>query len=171
MENCPFRLEVVAIERHYGGRSIEEAERYGKPCIGSVYTSQDDTHRYRLDDEAVCVICGRKATETHHSPPLGASRLGLWTLRTPRGMFLLKPALFALCRDCHERFHAHRVTANWVWDAPEYEAAWWDGEILTKARPHSNELYRYGHWVFTWPGGGFTYRDLDTIERGRYAQD
>lgn len=158
-------MEVDTTKRDYGGRPIAECERYGKPHIHAHYTAKDNTHRYGRDDGALCVICGKPATETHHWPPLGASHCGMWTMKTPKGAFLLKPALFALCRKHHEQFHAHVLMADWVWNDEAAAEEWWSGKLLTHVRPHDAGLYAYGRWRFTWPGGGFEYREV--IEDGQ----
>lgn len=148
------------------GWPIEVLERYGKPCIGSVYTikSKDDVNAYKRDSRATCVVCGQIATDTHHWPEKSQSFLGCWCMRTPKGWFVLKPALFALCRNCHEGFHNRTLTANWVWDSEEARERWWAGEY----RPahayitHSKDLYMNGHWEFIdlARNRGFTYKEV-----------
>ena len=149
----------------YRGRSKAECDRYGKPHINARYTAPENTHRYEKDDDATCAICGRPATDTHHWPPLGKSAHGIWLLRTRKGIFALKPALFALCRTHHELFHLNRIKADWVWDSPEAEEAWWSGELLSKIRPHSPELYAYGRWRFDCGTYIFEYRGGEHGER------
>lgn len=144
------------------GRSKDEAERYGKPSIGAHYLSETDAHKYTREPGARCAVCGHLATEAHHWPPLGRSAKGIWTLRTPKGFFPLKPALFALCRYHHVMFHANALKANWVWNSDDDERAWWDGSILSEVNAGSKELYGFGHWEFIFKdGSGFTYGEVN----------
>lgn len=140
------------------GRSKEEAERYGKPNINARYITSDP-HRYTKEPETLCIICGRPATDAHHWPPLGRSAGGVWNLRTPMGAYELRPSLMALCRRHHEMMHAGEISANWVWDSEQAEAAWWAGAILQEVKAHSPLLYLFGRWRFEWDGGGFEYRE------------
>ena len=147
----------------YKGRSKAECERYGKPCIGAHYMGNDDVHKYRRD-AARCIICGQPATDVHHWPPIGKSHAGLWTLETPKGWHVLKPALFALCRTCHDRWHSGQISADWIWETPEIDEAYWAGEITRHVQfmPQAAGLYKLGHWRFTFKGGGgFDYRETE----------
>ncbi|MBO7673648.1 MAG: hypothetical protein J6S63_01405 [Atopobiaceae bacterium] len=150
----------------YNGRSKAECERYGKPNIGAQYDRRfvDDVHHYKRQQGVRCVVCGAMATDTHHWPPIGKSYQGLWTMRTKRGWFVLKPSLFALCRFCHDKFHHQALTADWVWDTPQSEEDYWNGELSwqLKYMPHSKGLYELGHWEFKDPryARGFTYKEV-----------
>jgi len=147
----------------YRGRSKEEAERYGKPCIGAHYNGRG-VHDYRKDVGAKCAVCGAPATDVHHWPPIGKSYHGEWCLRTPKGWHVLMPSLFALCRHCHRLFHDMTLQADWVWDTKEAERDYWSGKLTSQRKymPHSPYLYELGHWEFKDPryNRGFTYREV-----------
>ncbi len=128
------------------GLSREIAECYGKPHVGAFYANSS-VNSHKLQWDAVCTICGRPATNAHHQPP--KSRGIVFTMRTPMGAFVLKPALIAVCGSgttgCHGLIHQGLIRISWEWD--EDEALWWDGQLLRELEPHSNQLYNYGHWL------------------------
>ena len=125
------------------GMPKERAELYGKPHVGAEY------HRrgYRLTRET-CIVCGRRACNCHH---VAHRAWGDFTLWTPKGTWVLRSPLFALCGSgttgCHDGFHGGaRYEPRWVWDAPEAEEMWWDGTLLANHEPHDPHLYLFGHW-------------------------
>lgn len=127
------------------GLSRARAELYGKPHVGAAYTSGE---RYRLTSER-CAVCGRFATNSHH-----VARRSWATempLETPKGAWALRSPLMAVCGSgtcgCHGKLHNGGLTIEWEWDEPDYERAWWDGELLLLHDPHSPALYRYGQWA------------------------
>ena len=127
------------------GLSLEQAELYGKPHVGAVYVRGP---RYRRTSEACC-ICGRPAGSCHHVAPRGRGET--FCMATPNGVFWLRSPLFALCGSgttgCHDGFHGGaRFKARWVWDDEAFEAAWWDGVLLTILPAHSPRLYGCGRW-------------------------
>lgn len=131
------------------------AEMYGKPHWMARYGSDNPTplsvDRYALDDEAVCVCCGRRATNSHHTPPKGIGRV--FELATKSGRFKVRPALLAVCGSgttgCHGAIHKGLLKVEWVWDDPGFEAGWWDGSIPAVTKPHDPELYSVGCWHIT----------------------
>ncbi len=138
--------------RQLSGLSVEVASKFGMPHIHCHYRF-DDTDSNRLDDGARCAICGRVATNSHHEPPKGLGGGNRqFALQTPMGLFILKPALIALCGSgttgCHNGFHGGaRFSAQWVWERPEYGEMWWQGYWLSHGiAPHDNALYEMGHW-------------------------
>ena len=140
------------------GFTVEDAQAYGMPHVGAHYTA-DDVNRYERDDDA-CFICGKPATNTHHHPSKG--RATSFTLETPKGRFVSKPALFAVCGSgttgCHGLIHAGKVKLKWEWDRPEYQEAWFAGELQSHgAFENSPELYRYGRWKV---GDGTTWAEI-----------
>lgn len=126
------------------GLSLEVAECYGKPHIGAWYVAKNDNiNSYRFDHSASCPICGKPVTNAHHCPP---KRKGLLFLNG----HTLKPSLIALCGSgttgCHGMLHNGKIKINWKWFNDEYARMWWDGELLEKYEPHSEELYQFGEW-------------------------
>lgn len=132
------------------GLPYDVAERYGKPCVGAHYRGHG-ARSNALDEGARCACCGRPATNSHHCPPLHFGQGFL--LATPRGSWLLRPALIALCGSgttgCHDGFHGGaRYRATWEWRSDEFARMWWDGELLSRVAPHSPALYAWGLWRF-----------------------
>lgn len=128
------------------------AEMYGKPHWGSSYLSKNPTpqsvDRYRLDDGATCIVCGQRATNSHHTPPKGIMRV--FELMTPKGRFKYRPALIAMCGSgttgCHGMVHKGMLKIEWVWDSDGFESGWWDGSIPETITAHDPELYSVGFW-------------------------
>lgn len=124
---------------------IDRDMLYGLPHIGCHYDGRK-VNDNRLDEDAVCVCCGKMATNAHHYPPKGTAPL------RQRNGFILRPALFAVCGSgttgCHDGWHGGaRYEAWWRWDRAEYEQQWKDGTLLDRYGPHSRMLYYYGCWV------------------------
>ncbi len=133
------------------GLPYEIAECYGKPHIGCYYAS-DSVKSHKRKDGVHCLCCGMPATNAHHNPPL--SRGHSFSLVTSKEIYVLKPALFALCGSgttgCHNGFHGGaRYKAEWIWLSDEYAEMWWNGELLDTCAPHSKELYCFGYWRIT----------------------
>lgn len=128
--------------RTLNGWSYRKAKCFGMPHHGAKYTG-GDVRRYERDPEALCMVCGRPATETHHEP----NGRNYFTLRTSWGTFVLKPALIALCRDCHEKRTRNELSILWEWNTEQDEAAWWSGHLLAHGlSAHSPLLYALGGW-------------------------
>lgn len=128
------------------GLSVDVAECYGKPHINAWYIKHSDSlNSYRFDHNAFCAICLDRATNVHHCPPKSKGKFILHG-------HVLRPALFALCGSgvsgCHGKIHQRLIVPKWYWGSVEYAEAWWNGELLEMHEPHSEELYRYGTWVF-----------------------
>lgn len=129
------------------GWSYDRASLCGMPHLGADYTA-DDVRRYRRTGE-LCALCGRRATNTHHSPDRR-----VFDLRTEYGIFVLKPALFALCGSgttgCHGLIEANRIKVRWEWDTQEFADAWWSGWTLAHGMPaHSPKLFGQGCYVLS----------------------
>ena len=129
------------------GMPYSKAKCFGMPHHMAFYTSGD---RHSLQAGATCLVCGRPAESAHHEPQKGMGGQ-TWTLRTPKGAFVLRPALIALCGSgttgCHGKRHSGLLRIEWVWDDPAWEEAWFSGEVLSMGvRPHSPELLGFGHW-------------------------
>lgn len=122
------------------GLSLEVAECFGKPNIDARYLS-DNVNSYSHSGN--CFVCGKRATNAHHCPP---KRKGLLVLNG----HILKPSLIALCGSgtagCHGMVHNGKIKINWKWFNDEYARIWWEGEMLEKYEPHSEELYQFGEW-------------------------
>jgi hypothetical protein len=118
---------------------------FGLPHIGAEYTDYG-SGAYRLLDGERCVACQRQATNVHHVVPKSVAKVAFI------GDAMLRSPLFALCGSgttgCHGGFHGGaRYKARWEWDSPEYEERWWDGLLLDRLGPHSDELFGYGEYV------------------------
>ena len=132
------------------GMDYASAMTYGMPHVSAKYTGEG-VNRYKLEDGAICPVCGRMATNAHHNPPKGHGKF--FTLRTKWGMFVLRPALIALCGSgttgCHGDVHAGRLRIRWEWDDPADLEGWENGFLLSHGTlPHDRDLYRLGCWVF-----------------------
>ena len=150
------------------------AIRYGMPNIGCHYTRDDVAATAPDDDWVGCVVCGKTAHQCHHEPPRSVSRAavgaktmnGALLLETPNGTHVLKPALIALCRECHAKRHNGDIRIEWVFDREEYEQRWLDGSMLSSPatvgtglylEPHSIHLYGFGSWKITDKTTGYRY--------------
>lgn len=140
------------------GLSVATAQLFGMPCAGAHYATRQ-VRSNRLDDDALCVFCRRRATNAHHVPPVGMGRRNAtFTLHGYR----LRPALIALCGSgttgCHGDCHSGRMKIEWVWDSDEFARAWWSGDLLKEFGPASRMLYEFGHWKLTKEGTGTVVR-------------
>lgn len=141
-----------------GGLPIEEASCFGMPHIGARYLGAD-ARSNRLDDGALCAVCGRPATNSHHEPPLGmGGRNRAFLLRTARGSWTLTPALVALCGSgttgCHGMRHSGRLRLRWAWASDGIAEQWWDGRILAhRCDQHDPALLGFGRWEASLDGG------------------
>ena len=124
-------------------RNIDEC--YGKPHLGAYYaTGSVDSNR--LKEGAICVCCGRPATNSHHVAP--KSRGHFFELHGK----IMRTALFAVCGSgttgCHNGFHGGgRFRALWVWDDRRWESDWWSGRLFDQGiEPHDPLLFEYGRW-------------------------
>ncbi len=140
------------------GLSVERAQLYGMPHIGARYRGAD-ANTHRLDEGAVCSVCGRPASNAHHEPPKGTCPY--FALQTEWGMFMLKPALIALCGSgttgCHGGRHQGLVTFRWEWFEDSSAEAWWSGWLLSHGyEPHDPRLYELGQWRVTTEDGTAT---------------
>lgn len=147
-------MSFIPTAEQLHGYSLERAECYGKPHVMSRYVGSG-VNNYKLDDNANCCICGKPATNSHHLPPKGYGIA--FVLPTKMGQFVLRPALLSVCGSgttgCHGLIHNKVITVKWVWDEDEYAEAWWDGTFLSHGiKPHSEQLYEYGHWEVRKPG-------------------
>ena len=124
------------------GWTLRDASCCGMPHHGAYYTA-DDIRRYRMEDGARCLVCGKPAKHVHHEPEKRLS----FTMRTKWGWFVLKPALIALCPDCHRLRSNKRIWIDWVWNDGEHEERWFDGHLLAHGYlAHSKRLYELGKW-------------------------
>lgn len=142
------------------GLSVEKASLYGMPHIGASYTA-GDVNAYRKDDRATCPVCGRFATNVHHHPAKGACPY--FTLQTDWGLFVLKPALIAMCGSgttgCHGDVHQRKVEIVWEWDDDGSAEAWWSGHLLAHGyAPHDPRLYDLGRYRITAGGKSIVVR-------------
>lgn len=141
---------ILAAGVPLNGLSADWASLYGMPHQGAFY-AKDDVDSHTLEWDAVCCVCGRPATDAHHCPPKSKGRT--FALRTGMGIFILKPALFALCRGCHMKFHGEvgrgpLLLARWEWNSEEDAEAWYSGELMSHGTPpNSPKLLYHGRWV------------------------
>lgn len=133
------------------GTSYEMASCMGMPHLGARYLG-DSVRKTKLLFNAKCAFCGGTVGSIHHEPPVGpGGAMRGWTLRTERGIFVLKPALIALCGSgttgCHGRRHAGELRFEWRWLNDDAESRWWDGWWLSHGvAPHDERLYQLGGW-------------------------
>ena len=174
----------------------EQAKLYGMPHIGCRYR-RDDVKATEWDDRYVaCAVCGKVAGSKHHEPPVSACRAknpytgkvekGKFLLETQGypssialptewGIFVLKPALIALCgtgtTGCHGLRHARRLSISWEWDSDDEERLWWNGWYLSHGyQPHGDWLWAHGRYVFELEGVTWEYRKEIGRQKGFYEQ-
>ena len=142
------------------GLTYETASLYGMPHVGCFY-KREDMAATALADGARCLACGRgDGLNRHHEPPRSK---GTFVLATPKGRFVLLPALIALCGSgttgCHGMRHSGRLSFRWEWDSDEKAQMWWDGTFLSKGlRPNGPWLYKHGRYVVESDGITWEYR-------------
>lgn len=127
--------------------TINQSQPWGMPHVGARYIGA--TKRWAPDEEAVCAVCGRLATNAHHEPQRGTC--GVSTLVTDYGRWTLQPALIALCGSgttgCHGLRHSGRLSFRWVWDNEQAREDWFSGFLLASGfMPHDERLFTLGHW-------------------------
>jgi len=128
--------------------SLEVINRYAMPNINAIYT-RDDIEATRWDgDYPVCAVCGKsvKPFAVHHEPPRSKGSLllmGEW------GRFVVKPALFLLCGECHKDRHDRALLEiGWKWDTPEDEDRFLSGWFYAHGyREHDGRFFRHGRIV------------------------
>lgn len=133
------------------GLSVEKASMFGAPHVGAYYSGAG-VNTHKLQDGARCAICGRKATNAHHAPAKGTAPY--WGMQTDWGLFMLKPALIALCgsgtRGCHGDVHNGRASLRWEWADDEAAESWFSGRLLSHGyEPHDARLLDMGRWTLT----------------------
>jgi hypothetical protein len=146
---------MIVSARVLNGQPYETAKKFGMPHIGAHYL-REDVRTNKLDENALCCICGKMATNSHHDPEKGmGGKNSSWCMKTEHGMFILMPSLKAVCGSgttgCHNGFHGGaRYKSRWEWDSDELETKWWSGYLLSHGvTPHSPQLYGMGRWVIT----------------------
>lgn len=130
------------------GLSVASAQCFGMPHVMAHYSGKG-VRTNRLNDDAMCAVCGMMATNSHHVPAVGmGGRNAMFTLHG----HVLRPALIALCGSgttgCHGLMHSGRLKAEWSWDDDRNAEAWWSGELLGRFEPHDSGLYLLGEWRF-----------------------
>lgn len=134
------------------GLDYATASKFGMPHIGCRY-ERESVKSHKREEDALCCICGAPATNAHHDPPLGmGGKNRMFPLATKRGVFVLKPALFAVCGSgttgCHGKIHGGTYRIGWEWARPEYAELWWDGYWLSHGiAPHDEALFELGQWT------------------------
>lgn len=135
----------MSLDKHSVAR-IKDEPLLGFPHIGAEYvTGFSRGHRnYRREDDALCAVCGRMASETHHLVELGMGGVQMpHNAHRPYGVFPLYSPLLALCRECHDRFHLHGLRAEWAYDEGEG-----DGPATMALRTaNSPLLFGYGRYL------------------------
>lgn len=147
------------------GLSYEKAKLYGMPNIGCKYRFEDINSTAFVDDRRRCACCGRTNGHhnRHHEPPKSN---GCFLLETPKGKFVLLPALIDLCGSgttgCHGERHNGKLKISWEWDTPVYEAMWWNGDFLSSPyhEPHGKWLYGFGRYIFEHNGKRWEHREI-----------
>lgn len=135
------------IPREYlRGLSSGQASCFGMPHMGADYrNATGDAHK--LESGLHCVRCRlNPAEQAHHEPPKGMG--GAKRTFTLHG-YQMRPALLALCAECHHERHQMMYTIRWKWFEPDYERMWWEGELFAEGYvPHDPRLYDLGEWEF-----------------------
>lgn len=146
------------------GLSVEVASLYGMPHIGCRYTAEDIAATAFSDamPQRRCACCGRTdgPHNRHHEPPRSK---GSFLMQTPRGRFVLLPALIDLCgsgtQGCHGARHSGLLRIEWKWNSDEEAAMWWDGTFLSWGlRTHGPWLWEHGRYVFCYNGVAWEHR-------------
>ena len=127
--------------------SLPVIRRYAMPNVNAKYTAD------RIDATAwdceypECAVCGRNVRPfaVHHEPPRSKGSL---LLETKMGQFVVKPALFLLCEECHrDRDSRGLLTIDWEWDEGE-ERRWLSGFFYAHGyAEHDRRFFRHGKIV------------------------
>lgn len=126
------------------GFSVDRAICYGMPHIGCHYESSS-VNSHKLNENALCAVCGAPAVHAHHEPPKG---MGAGSAYFKIGEHKLRPSLIALCENCHYDRHSKGLKIRFKLNDDETTNRWLQGELLDKGiTPHSPEIYEYGYWV------------------------
>lgn len=125
------------------GMSIDKARLFGMPHVGCHYAG-NSVNSHKLYRGTRCAVCGETASDAHHEPQKGmGGGKGL-----PMHGYVLRPALLALCPQCHHDRHFGRLSFVWFWRDEETEIDWASGKLLRDGfKPHDPELFRLGYWV------------------------
>ena len=125
------------------GMSIDKARLFGMPHVGCHYANLS-VNSHKLDRGARCAVCGQIARHAHHEPQKGMGGTRGFLLHE----FALRPALLALCPQCHHDRHFSDLSFTWLWEDDESEAEWASGKLLRDGfGPGSEELFSLGYWV------------------------
>lgn len=120
-------------------------DTHGMPHHMAHYTGAG-VNQCALDDGAWCACCGKRATEAHHEPPKG---LGGGNSYRSLGGERIRPALIALCPECHAKRHSGMLRIEWEFDdqpsLDEWESGW---PLAHGFIPHDTMLYECGRWEF-----------------------
>lgn len=141
----------MILDKHSIARFKDEP-LLGFPHIGAKYVPGISRGHlnYRREEGALCAVCGRVATETHHLVELGMGGVQMpHNARRHYGIFPLYSPLFALCRECHKRFHSHEVTIEWAYDEGEGDCP----ATMALRTANSPLLFGYGRYLLTNRGG------------------
>lgn len=167
----------IPTREQLGGLSYRWAQLYGMPHLGAMYFAEN-IKSTEMTPHARCAKCGKRATNVHHVVPRSKGRNFL--LKTPVGMFVLLPPLFALCGSgttgCHGEFH-NGIDIEWRWDSDEHAEDWWSGYLLSHGlKPHDEELWEYGCYIVNgkeWrPEKALEYGyDWDAVAKGRIEDE
>ena len=143
--------------RQLRGLSYPKASLYGMPHIGAKYWREDMAATKWAGDYRKCACCGKVGGmhNRHHEPPRGN---GTFLLETPKGKFVLFPALIDLCGSgttgCHGMRHNGLLRISWEWYEDWSAEDWWDGTFLSTPyhEPHGEWLWKHGRYVFETDG-------------------
>lgn len=119
---------------------------HGMPHLGAHYETAD-VNSHTLDDGAYCAFCGARAVHAHHEPP---KQMGGGNSYRELGGVEIRPALIALCAECHAARHSGRLRIEWVWLDVASMNEWNSGFPLENGFvPHDLLLFEIGYWQFT----------------------
>lgn len=148
----------------FNGLPMDRANLYGKPHLGGAFYPDMRTKLGHLEPDAVCVVCGKPASNAHHVVPKGMGG-GSATLHLPfddKGIELRSP-LMAVCgmgnvSGCHKRMHDRDVRVRWEWDEPKYEEWWWKGYFFQNHEQHDPAFFNFGRYIIDIDGTEVEFR-------------
>lgn len=130
--------------------NLDAVNLYACPNLNAEYTADRiDAYRW-TGDYPECAVCGRTRgiDGVHHEPPRSKGSL---LLTTAHGIFVVKPTLMTLCKECHrDRHDRAALSFSWEWDSAEEEAAFLSGEFFKRGyAEHDERFWEHGRLMVT----------------------
>ena len=81
--------------------------------------------------------------DIHHEPPRSKGSL---LLISKWGEFVIKPAVFLICKHCHiDRHDSDRLKIDWKWDSEDDAKLFLDGWFMSHGyAEHDNRFFNHG---------------------------